>query len=339
MPTSAHGGMNKTLDLLRRICYWPGMVKDVKNYIRNCDICKSTKAPNFRMKPPMGTNVESKRPFQRLFIDLLGPYPRSEAGFIGLLIVLDHLTKFHWLCPLKKFTSINIQHYLEQNIFHTYGVPEVIVSDNGSQFKANDLNAFFTKYGIKHTYTAYYSPQTNASERVNRSLIAGIRAYLKKDHQRWDEQLSAINCALRNSFHQAINISPYPAVFGFDMVTHASSYELLRKLGLLEEPSAKISRDDHLQLIRKKLGKSIKEAFDRNRTQYNLRAKPQTFSVNQEVFRRNFAQSNMAKNFSAKLSPIFLKARIREKLGNHYYVLEDLQGKLVSTYHGKDIRP
>lgn len=291
------------------------------------------------MKPPMGNQVVSVRPFQRLYIDLLGPYPRSKAGYIGLLIVLDHLTKFHWLCPLRKFTSVNIQNYLEQNIFHTYGVPEVIVSDNGSQFKANDLNAFFTKYGITHTYTAYYSPQSNASERVNRSLIAGIRAYLKNDHRLWDEQLSAISCALRNSHHQAINISPYHALFGFDMITHGSSYELLRKLQLLEEPTAKISRDDHLQLIRHNLKRYIKEAFDKNRSQYNLRSRPQTFNVNQEVFRRNFAQSNMEKNFNAKLSPVFIKARIREKLGNHYYVLEDLQGKLVGTFHGKDIRP
>ena len=85
---------------------------------------------------------------------------------IGLLIVLDHLTKFHWLCPLRKFTSSLIQNFLEKQIFHLYGVPETIVSDNGSQFRSNDLNAFLTTYGITHTYTAYYSPQANASERV-----------------------------------------------------------------------------------------------------------------------------------------------------------------------------
>lgn len=338
-PTAAHGGIIKTLELLRRYLYWPGMIRDVRNYIRNCDICKSTKAPNFIMKPPMGSLVQSERPFQRMYVDLLGPYPRSKTGHIGLLIVLDHLTKFHWLYPLKKFTSSNIQEYLEHTIFHTYGVPEVIVSDNGSQFKANDINAFFTKYGIKHVYTAYYSPQSNASERVNRSLIAGIRAYLKQDHRLWDEQLSAISCALRNSCHQAINVSPYRAVFGFDMITHASSYELLRKLTLLDEPSAKVSRDDHLHIIRNGLRKHIREAHDRHARSYNLRTRPQNFTINQEVFRRNFAQSCNEKNFNAKLAPLFVRARIREKLGNHYYILEDLQGKLMGTYHGKDIRP
>lgn len=181
---------------------------------------------------------------------------------------------------------------MERQIFHTYGIPEFIVSDNGSQFRANNLNAFFTSLGITHIYTACYSPQANASERVNRSLIAGIRAYLKSDHAKWDEHLSAISCALRNSCHQAINISPYHALFGFDMVTHGSTYALLRNLKLLEEPSYPLSREDSLQLIRKEIQKHINTAYEQNKHYYNLRTRSQSFTVGQEVLRRNFVQSN-----------------------------------------------
>lgn len=338
VPIAAHGGIGKTLDLLRRDFFWPGMVADVKKYINNCATCKITKAPNFTMKPPMGAQATTIRPFQRLYIDILGPYPRSKNGYIGLFIVLDHFSKFNWLFPLRKFTSRAIKDILENNIFHVYGVPEVIVSDNGSQFKALDLNAFLTAYGIDHTYTALYSPQSNASERVNRSVIAGIRAYMKSDHRCWDENISEINCALRNSYHQSIESSPYRSLFGFEMITHASSYSLLKNLNLLNEPTAQMNRDDKLELIRLNLRKHIKEAYERNKTQYDLRSKPRAFKVGQEVFRRNFAQSNAEKHFNAKFAPVFVKARVREKLGSHYYILEDLQGKLDGTYHSKDIR-
>lgn len=337
-PMAAHGGMFKTLHLLRRYFFWPGIVRDVRDFVRNCDICKITKAPNFTMKPEMGKQTITERPFQRLYIDLLGPYPRSKSGHIGLLIVLDHLTKFHWLHPLRKFTSVAIRDYLEKNIFHCYGVPETIVSDNGSQFKANDLNAFFTSLGISHVYTALYSPQANASERVNRSLIAGIRAYLKDDQGRWDENLSAISCALRNSCHQSINISPYHALYGFDMITHGSTYSLLKQLKLLDEPSYKLARDDNLQLIRKDIQKYIQKAYETNRSYYNLRTRQQTFNIGQEVLRRNFVQSSAEKRFNAKLAPLFVKARIKDKLGSSYYLLEDLSGKTIGTYHAKDIR-
>lgn len=338
VPIASHGGMHKTLELLRRHFFWPGMVKDVREYIKKCETCKATKAPNMILKPPMGAHAVSNRPFQRLYIDLLGPYPRSKNGHIGLLIVLDHLTKFHWLSPLKRFTSTLIQNYLEKDIFHVFGVPEVIISDNGSQFRANELNAFFTTYGVQHIYTAFYSPQSNASERVNRSLIAAIRAYLKGDQREWDLKLSFISCALRNSCHQTINCSPYLGVFGFDMITHGSKYKLMKNLELLNEPSVQLSRDDKLHLIREDLKRYIKVAYDKNQAHYNLRTRPQSYNVGQEVFRRNFGQSNVEKSYNAKLAPLFLKAKVREKVGSHYYILEDLQGKLVGTFHAKDIR-
>lgn len=64
----------------------------------------------------------------------------------------------------------------------------------------------------------------------------------------------------------------------------------------------------------------------------------QTFNIGQEVLRRNFVQSSQEKKFNAKLAPLFVKARVKEKLGNHYYLLVDLQGKNIGTYHAKDLR-
>lgn len=86
-------------------------------------------------------------------MDILGPYPRKKSVHIGLVIVLDHLSKFHWFCTLRKFTATAIQNFLREQIFHVYDVPEIIVSDNGSQLPSNELNVFLTTHGIKHVYT------------------------------------------------------------------------------------------------------------------------------------------------------------------------------------------
>ena len=107
-PIASHMGISKTLDLLWRNFYWPGMVRNVRDFVRNCDICKWTKAPNIVSKPTMGKQIETERPFQRMYVDILGPYPQSRKGHIGLLIVLDHFSKFYWLCPLRKFSTNSI---------------------------------------------------------------------------------------------------------------------------------------------------------------------------------------------------------------------------------------
>uniref|UniRef100_A0A1I8QA52 Uncharacterized protein n=1 Tax=Stomoxys calcitrans TaxID=35570 RepID=A0A1I8QA52_STOCA len=122
------------------------------------------------------------------------------------------------------------------------------------------------------------------------------------------------------------------------MITHASSYGFLRQLKLLGEPTVKLSNDDNLQLIRFNLRKHMKDAFERNQNNYNLRARVQNFNGGQIVYRRDFAQSNFDKAFNSKLAPVFIKARVKEKLGRHYYVLEDLDRKQMGTYYGKDIR-
>lgn len=76
-PMAAHGGVGKTLERLRRTVYWPEMSNDVRRYVASCDLCKQTKAPNVTLRPPMGRQIVAERPFQRIYTDLLGPYPRS----------------------------------------------------------------------------------------------------------------------------------------------------------------------------------------------------------------------------------------------------------------------
>lgn len=337
-PLSSHCGIGKTLERIRRYYFWPNLVFDVKNYINSCEVCKSTKHPNFTMRPPIGDTGMTHRFFQRLYVDFIGPYPRSRTGNIGIFIVLDHFSKFCFLRPVKKFTADAVIKYLEEDLFHTYGVPESIISDNGTQFKGKKFNELLDGYKVNHIYTAVHSPQANSSERVNRSVISAIKAYVRSDQKDWDEKLSHIACALRSTVHTSIGTSPYFMVFGQHMVTNGSTYSLLRKLNALEDRSISFNRDDSFNIVRNRAIQNMRKIFERNEKQYNLRSREVSYKVGQEVFRRNFSQSNFEKGYSSKLAPTFIKCRVRRKCGNCNYELEDLQGKLIGIYHAKDIR-
>lgn len=128
------------------------MVVDVKNYVNSCEICKATKHPSQPLRPPLGKTSETHRFFQKVYVDFLGPYPRSKAGNIGIFVVLDHFTKFPFLKAVKKFSSDIVIDYLENDLFHLYGVPETIVSDNGSQFRSNQFSKFLKRYGVNHLF-------------------------------------------------------------------------------------------------------------------------------------------------------------------------------------------
>jgi len=55
---------------------------------------------------------------------------------IGIFIVLTHYSKFVFLEAVKNLKADVIVKYMQQDLFHTFGVPETIITDNGSQFKS-----------------------------------------------------------------------------------------------------------------------------------------------------------------------------------------------------------
>lgn len=339
-PTAGHGGADRTTELIRRLYYWPGLGRDVRNFVAACTTCKEVKAPNQTLRPPMGKHRPAERPFQHLYIDLLGPYPRSKRGNAYIAIVLDQLSKFVWLKPLRKATAAKVVEFLEADVFHLVGAPETILSDNGVQFLSRDFLSLLSRYGVRPINTGSHAPQANASERVNRSILSSIRAYIEADQSTWDVHVSAIACSLRNSIHATLGKSPYFVAFGQHMIQHGGVYPLLRSMqalpiGDVEVLPAADMRDELNAQMRVRL----EEAHQRNAKTYNTRSRDVQYQPGQEVFRRNFQQSDMTKNYNAKLGKQWVPARIVRRKGTCLYELEDRQGNRIKVaYHAKDIR-
>lgn len=339
-PLSAHPGISKTLEKLRRCFFWPKMAKQVADFVSQCSICKETKAPNITLRPHMGQQVPVERPWQRLFVDLLGPYPRSKTGNTSILIVLDQFSKFVLLKPLRKASASEIVRFLEQDVFHVFGVPESVWSDNGVQFVSREFRRLIERFGVSHVRTATHSPQSNASERVNRSLLAAIRSYIPQNQDTWDRELSAIGSALRNNAHEATGYSPHYLVFGQQFISHGSCYRLLRELNSLPEEDVEVlAPPDFRQIVGEQVKTNLQSAYHRHEQAYNRRSREVSFAEGQEVFRRNFQLSNFSKGRNAKLGKQWLKCRIVKKIGNSMYTLEDPNGqKIKLPYHAKDIK-
>ena len=339
-PNKSHGGIHKTLQRLRQLYFWPGMTAQVKNYIGKCEACKNNKPYNQVSRPPMGGEMTSDRPFQRLYIDFLGPYCRSKAGNSYIFIVLDHMSKFVFLKPMIKANSQNVVKFLLTEIFHKFGVPETIMSDNGKQFTSSQFASLLENYGVKHLLTPFHAPQANASERVNQSVLAAVRTYLDKDQRDWDLNLSEIECAIRSSVHSATGVSPYFSLFGQNMIVHGSMYKLARQLNALNDSEIQLlPKNLRLELLRTKMKENLHNAYEKGCKVYNTRTREIRYLPGQEIFRRNYTQSDFSKNINAKLCPKYIKCRVVKSYNNSRYDIEDLNGKFIGTFHAKDLRP
>lgn len=340
-PISSHGGAGKTLERLKRLFYWPNMSRDVRNMITQCVTCSETKAPNQTLRPPMGHQLNTERPFQFYYTDLLGPYPRSKRGNTHVLVVLDKFSKFVWLHPIRKASAKEIITFIENQVFLVFGTPEKIYSDNGVQFRSKEFSKLLKKYGVCHVTSATHAPQANASERVNRSVLAAVRSYVDSKQTTWDFYLSHIACSLRNSLHNSTGFTPYYSVFKQHMLQHGNNFKILRTLqGLSAGDLEVLPPADFVNVVNQDIEINLEKAHGRHEKAYNTRCRPVEFRIGQEVFRRNFAQSDFSKGFNAKLGKQWIRSRIRRKIGTCMYELEDPAGKILPmTYHAKDIKP
>lgn len=101
-PKASHCGISKNLARIKNQYYWPSMGKEIKDYVRKCEICQVTKYPNITMRNVMGKQKEPSRPWEMISLDLIGPLPRSRKGNNYILVIIDVFTKFTLLHPINQ---------------------------------------------------------------------------------------------------------------------------------------------------------------------------------------------------------------------------------------------
>ncbi len=91
--TAGHLGVTRTLAKINQRFYWPKMIQSVSQYVRSCEDCQTKKKPKER---PAGylEPVQAKLPFEKIGIDLIGPFPFSTLGNRYVIIAVDYLTKW-----------------------------------------------------------------------------------------------------------------------------------------------------------------------------------------------------------------------------------------------------
>lgn len=274
-------------------------------------------------------------------VDFIQSLPRSKSGNMHLFVILDLFSKWTALIPVKKISTELIVKILEEQWFRRYSVPEIIITDNATSFLSHDFKGFLEKYGVKHWANTRHHSQANPVERLNRSINACIRTYVKSDQRQWDTKISAIEHIINNTMHSSTSFTPYRILFGHEIVTTGEEHRRDPDTSEVSETARDEQRskidDSVYDLVRKHLEK----AHDRSARAYNLRyQKPApVYQVGQRVYKRNFAQSSAGDNYNAKLGPAYVPCTIVSRRGTSSYELADENGKNLGIFSAADIKP
>lgn len=341
-PTAAHLGVFKTLARISELYYWPNMRISVAKYISKCKICAACKANNLPQAGKMGQYRNINFPFQLISLDLLGPYPRSKKGNRYLLVVVDWFTKFVLVHPMANATARNITNFLENQVFLIFGVPQIVVADNGQQFVSNEFKNLIKEYNVqKIWYNAKYFPQVNPTERVNRSITTAIRSFIHDDHKEWDLNIHKIAQGIRLARHDVTKFSPSYLTFNRTVPVDGAFYGRIsdnatNKIEICNKVLNPVQ--DSMPSLFKVVQKRLHHSYVVNSQRYNLRKREARFHVGDRVWKRNYVLSKAADNFAAKLAPKFIPCVVKKVLSPLVYNLQDLEGNNLGDYHVRDIK-
>lgn len=340
-PMAGHLGTFKTYKRLQMKYYWPKMRQDIAKYISRCKVCQMVKYDQKLPAGLMGERRGIEEPWKMVAADLMGPFPRSLKGFKYILVITDTFTKFSILKPLRSATAKAVAQHLEDDVFLVYGVPSYLVFDNGSEFTGAPVKNLAAAYKCKILYNPSRHPQSNPTERVNRNVITMLRAFVGENHREWDKRLAQIGFALRTAVHETTGFSPAFLNFGREPSASGDGTEVRKTLEIptIEDCGPYGARLQELRDVFEEVKQKLMNAHQKNSHRYNLRRRPQEFKVNELVLKKNFAQSDAAAYFSAKLTPRFIGPfKIAKRVSNVVYSLEDLQGKSVGNWHVADLK-
>lgn len=339
-PLSGHLGIFKTLNRISSSFYWPKMKYDVARYVNRCTVCLQNKPEQRKTAGQLLTKTTSvTRPFQLLSVDIMGPLPRSSSGNCYILAVCDCFSKFCLLFPMRSATTPPIIKLLEERVILVFGAPTRVITDNGVQFKSNAFQSLMKEYQIKQVFTANYHPQSNPVERVNRVVKTMLRCYVGGNHRTWDKNLSKIGWAIRSARHEVTGLTPNFIVYGREIPISGNEGIPLNDVLDFDRSEELISRSKALEEVYKDVSCKLKKAYERSSKTYNLRHRPDTFTLNQDVWKRHFSLSDASKHFTSKLAPKYVGPyKICRILSPWSYELRDTDGRSIGIWHAKDLK-
>ncbi|KAL4083034.1 hypothetical protein QTP88_028364 [Uroleucon formosanum] len=250
-----HRGIQQTIKRIQCQYDWEGLKQDVTEFINKCTSCQINTISNRNTKQPMIISTTASEPFEKVFIDVVGPLTRTLDGNAYILTMQCDLTKFSIATPMANKESNTVAYHFVTSFVCIHGMPQSLVSDQGTEFLSRVFTETCKLIGIKHSTTSPYHPQANgALERSHRTLGEYLRHYVDVNQQNWDSYVPYAMFVYNSLVHSSTGKQPYELLYGKTLLVPNS---------LTKAPDARYNYDDYQTELKQKLRESHQIARER----------------------------------------------------------------------------
>lgn len=214
LPTGGHAGINRMFNNIKKYYFWSGLRKEVENFVKKCDECQRYKYSKINKQPLTITSTATSA-FQRIFLDLVGPLQTDIENNSYILTIQCELTKFIECYPIPNKEALTVSKVFVENFVLRYGIPQVVITDQGTEFLANVFQDSCKLLGVKTlSSTAYHHETIGALENNHKHLGAYLRIQVSRSTNNWSTWVPYWSFAYNNTVHTETKYCPYELVFG-----------------------------------------------------------------------------------------------------------------------------
>ena len=205
---SGHQGPDRSIWSARRRFFWRHMDRHLKNFAATCPSCLKYKGTTH---PPVAIRRYPipDRPWEKISMDLVGRLPTTQKGNKFILVIVDFLTRYTVTMPLQTKSAKEVALALT-SVFCEHGVPHVILSDNGLEFRNSVMAELSNILNFKHATIAVYHPASQGLvERTNQTIMIALRQLYDTRPGEWDQYLPQTTLAVNSAYNSNIGDTPF----------------------------------------------------------------------------------------------------------------------------------
>ena len=333
-----HQGIDRTLKILRRRVYWPGMHRDTKSYLQECERCTMNRTSAERLQTG---HLTATKPLEILAMDFTVLEPASD-GRENVLVMTDVFTKYTQAVPTRDQKAETVAKVLVQEWFQRYDVPLCIHSDQGRCFESAVVKELCKMYGIRKTHTTPYSPQGNGQcERFNATMHNLLRTLPPGKKKCWPQHLQPLVRAYNCTPHASTGFSPHFMMFGreprlpLDALLKTS--EPQNDHGTLVHDWVSLHRRRLRGVHTRARAMFDRQAAERQAVAVNKATAP-PLNVGAYVYTRNVGQRGRAK-IQDIWTPELYRVLAQPHEDTEVYVLQPVDGGKVKVMHRRHLLP
>lgn len=218
-PLAGHLGITKTLHRIKTRYYWDKLQKDVEKFVKGCPDCQARKGRSNVKPAGLLQPISVGLPFEKIGIDLLGPFRKSKNGKVMIVVATDYATRWAETKALPNGKAEHVAKFILENIICSHGSPRIILSDRGTVFMSEMVTELMKIMGVVSRFTTAYHPQCNGlTERFNKTLAEMLSIFTAADQTDWDVFLPHVTFAYNTSIQDTTQFSPFMLVHGREAI-------------------------------------------------------------------------------------------------------------------------